>query len=54
MTLSNSNTLTGQVIGQTVNITNQATINYKPVLLPGIGKIVGFQQDVVYEREIIG
>jgi hypothetical protein len=52
ITINNQNAFSGQVLGQTVNITNNATINYKPVLLPGIGKITGFQQDVVYEREV--
>jgi Tfp pilus assembly protein PilX len=52
ITIANQNAFTGQVMGQTVNITNNTTINYKPVQIPGIGKIVGFQQDVVYEREI--
>jgi hypothetical protein len=52
VTIANQNAFSGQVMGQTVNITNNATINYKPVLIPGIGKVIGFQQDVVYEREI--
>jgi hypothetical protein len=52
ITINNQNAFSGQVLGQTVSITNNATINYKPVLLPGIGKITGFQQDVVYEREV--
>jgi hypothetical protein len=52
VTINNQNAFSGQVLGQTVNITNNATINYKPVLLPGIGQITGFQQDVVYEREV--
>jgi hypothetical protein len=52
ITINNQNAFSGQVLGQSVDIANNATINYKPVLLPGFGTITGFQQDVVYEREV--
>jgi hypothetical protein len=40
------------MIARTVNITNNFTMNYKPVLFAGLGDIIGFRQDVVYVREI--
>jgi Tfp pilus assembly protein PilX len=54
ITIQNQNSFSGQVLGQAVNLANNFTLNYKPVLLPGIGRVIGFQQDVVFEREIIG
>ncbi len=52
VTIQNLNSFSGQILGQTVNLANNFTLNYKPVLLPGVGKIIGFQQDVVYVREV--
>jgi Tfp pilus assembly protein PilX len=54
LTIANLNSFSGQILGGDVNLSGNFTLNYKPVLLPGLGKIVGFQQDVVYEREVIG
>jgi Tfp pilus assembly protein PilX len=50
--IQNLNAFSGQILGGDVNLAGNFTLNYKPVLLPGLGKIVGFQQDVVYEREV--
>lgn len=48
--IANNSGFNGQVIGGTVNQTNQTTLSYKPVLIPGMS-IVGFQQDIAYIRE---
>jgi Tfp pilus assembly protein PilX len=52
VTINNLNSFSGQILGQNVVLANNFTLNYKPVLLPGVGKIIGFQQDVVYVREV--
>jgi hypothetical protein len=45
--------MTGQVIGGNgVSLTNQFTMNFKPVLVPGVGNIDGFTQDIAYKREV--
>jgi Tfp pilus assembly protein PilX len=49
--IANSNTFSGQILGNTVQITNNATINFKPTLIPGTGIISGFTQSIVYLRE---
>jgi cytoskeletal protein CcmA (bactofilin family)/Tfp pilus assembly protein PilX len=41
----------GQIIGGTVNITNQCTMNYKPIVAPGFN-LTGFNVAVSYLREI--
>jgi type IV pilus assembly protein PilC len=33
-------------------ILTQVRVHVEPVLLPGVAKIIGFRQDVVYEREV--
>jgi hypothetical protein len=50
--VANLNTFSGQIIGATVQITNNCTINFRPVLIPGAGQIAGFQQSIVYVREV--
>ncbi len=52
VTIANQNQFSGQVIGNPVAITNQATINYTPVLIPGTGSIVGYNQSILYVREV--
>jgi hypothetical protein len=52
VTLNNQNDFTGQVIGDTVVINNHFTLNAIPVMVPGAGDIVGFQQSIVYIREV--
>nr|MBA3764169.1 hypothetical protein [Actinomycetota bacterium] len=49
--IANNSGFNGQVIGGTVVQTNQTTLSYKPVLIPGMS-IVGFQQDIAYIREV--
>ena len=53
ITLANSNGFKGQVLGGTINISNQFTMYYTPVLVPGLGgTITGFTQDIAYVREV--
>jgi hypothetical protein len=52
VTLNNQNDFTGQVIGDTVVINNHFTLNAIPVVVPGAGDIVGFQQSIAYIREV--
>jgi hypothetical protein len=52
VTLNNQNDFTGQVIGDSVVINNHFTLNAIPVVVPGAGEIVGFQQSIVYIREV--
>jgi Tfp pilus assembly protein PilX len=52
VTLNNSNNFTGQALGNTVNITNNFTMSYKPVLVPGVPTLMGFDQGIVYLREV--
>lgn len=42
----------GQILGGTVCTGNKTSIKFKPVLIPGVSPISGFQQDVVYLREV--
>jgi len=49
--LNNNSAFQGQVIGVTTEIGNLFTMNYKPILVPG-AKIVGFDQDIAYIREV--
>jgi hypothetical protein len=50
--LSNQNNFNGQVLSNTLNVQNQITMNYQPVLVPGISQVTGFKQDVQFKREI--
>jgi Tfp pilus assembly protein PilX len=53
VSLQNSNGFKGQVLGGSVDIQNQFTMYYTPVLVPGLGgTITGFTQDIAYVREI--
>lgn len=52
VTLNNQNDFTGQVIGDSVVINNHFTLNAIPVVVPGAGEVVGFQQSIVYIREV--
>ncbi len=49
--VANNSGFNGQIIGKTVNVSNQTTLAYKPVLIPGMS-IIGFQQDIAYIREV--
>jgi hypothetical protein len=54
VSLNNQNDFTGQVLGNTVQILNHFTMQYQPVLVPGLDSITGFNQNVVYIREVTG
>jgi Tfp pilus assembly protein PilX len=51
ISIANQNAFSGQILGNSVQITNNATINFKPTLIPGTGTITGFTQSIVYLRE---
>ncbi len=50
--LANWNQITGQLFAGEVNIANQMTLNYMPLLVPGYGQLAGFKVDLVYIREV--
>jgi len=52
VSINNLNSFTGQVLGNTVNLSNSFTMSYKPVLVPGVPSLVGFDQSIVYLREV--
>jgi hypothetical protein len=35
-----------------VNVTNQTTLNYVPVFVPGLTTVTGFRQNIQYIREV--
>ena len=35
-----------------VNVTNQTTLNYVPVFVPGLTEVTGFRQNIQYIREV--
>jgi hypothetical protein len=47
---NNASGSAGQLIGSTVNITNQLIFNYRPVIVPS--NVVGFAVEVSYLREV--
>jgi hypothetical protein len=51
--MNNQNSFNGQVMATNVNIANNYTMTYKPVLPPGQTGIVGFKQDIAYVREVV-
>ena len=53
VTLNNQNDFTGQVLSTTVQIKNHFTMQYQPVLVPGLDSVEGFNQNVVYIREVV-
>ncbi len=50
-TMSNQNAFYGQVVGGTVVIGNNWSMNYKPIVIPG-ALVTGFTEDVAYIREV--
>ena len=50
-TRSNQNAVNGQVVGDTVVIGNNRSINYRPIVIPG-ALVTGFTEDVAYIREV--
>jgi hypothetical protein len=53
VTLNNQNNFAGQALGNTVSVTNHFTMSYRPVLVPGVPALVGFDQGIVYVREVV-
>ncbi|HEU5455595.1 MAG TPA: hypothetical protein VFU85_07915, partial [Nocardioides sp.] len=53
VTLNNQNDFTGQVFANAVTINNHFTLNATPVLVPGAGDVAGFDQSIVYLREVV-
>lgn len=51
-TMANTNAFAGQVLAGTVSIANQFLMTFKPVLVPGYGDVVGFEQSISYVREV--
>jgi hypothetical protein len=47
---NNASGSAGQLIGRTVNITNQLIFNYRPVIVPDI--VTGFGVEIAYLREV--
>lgn len=52
VTLANLNAMNGQIYGAPVTASNQTTLNYVPVFVPGLTTVTGFRQNVQYLREI--
>lgn len=52
VTLANLNAINGQIYGAPVTASNQTTINYVPVYVPGLTTVSGFRQNVQYIREV--
>lgn len=52
VSLSNQNLFNGQIAAMTVNIANQVTMNYRPVIIPGASVLTGYKQDIQYLREV--
>jgi len=52
VSLNNQNDFKGQVLANSVQILNHFTLTYTPVLVPGLDSVTGFNQNVVYIREV--
>jgi hypothetical protein len=50
--MNNQNNMNGQVMGTTVNIANNWTMTFRPVVVPGVTTITSFKEDLSYIREI--
>ncbi|MGH9285185.1 MAG: hypothetical protein ACRD0M_05825, partial [Acidimicrobiales bacterium] len=44
----------GQIVGGEVDVTNQFSIAYRPILIPGLEAVVGHRLDVAFVREVVG
>ncbi|HEX9122485.1 MAG TPA: hypothetical protein VF984_03880 [Actinomycetota bacterium] len=42
----------GQILGGNVNVSNKFAMRFDPILIPGVSPIAGFEQDVVFLREV--
>ena len=49
--MSNQNAFYGQILGGSVDIGNNWTMNFRPVIFPG-GHVSGFSEDIAYIREV--
>ena len=53
VTMNNNNSsFTGQVVGGTLSVGNNFSMNYRPVLIPG-SNITSFEEDLAYIREVV-
>jgi Tfp pilus assembly protein PilX/cytoskeletal protein CcmA (bactofilin family) len=52
VSLGNQTAMNGQVYGTPVLATNQTTLNYIPVFVPGLTTVTGFRQNIQYLREV--
>jgi Tfp pilus assembly protein PilX len=52
VTMANQSNFYGQVMGDPVSISNQFTMTYRPVLVPGYGTVTSFKEDIAYVREV--
>ncbi len=52
VTLNNQHDFSGQVLANQVIINNAFTLSATPVLVPGLGEVNGFNQSIVYLREV--
>lgn len=50
-TMSNQDAYYGQVVGGTVVIGNNSSMNYRPIVIPG-AFVTGFTEGVSYIREV--
>jgi hypothetical protein len=50
-TMSNNNSFYGQVVGGTIAISNNWSMTYRPIVIPG-AHITGFTEDIAYIREV--
>ena len=52
VTMANQSNFYGQVMGDPVAISNQFTMTFRPVLVPGYGTVTSFPEDIAYVREV--
>ena len=53
VTMNNNNSaFTGQVVGGTLSVGNNFSMNFRPVLIPG-SNITSFKEDLAYIREVV-
>lgn len=50
--MANRSDMAGQIYGGTVNISQQFTFAYRPISVPGAGRVTGFASDIAYLREV--
>jgi Tfp pilus assembly protein PilX len=52
VTMANQTAMNGQIYGSPVTASNQTTLNYVPVYVPGLTTVTGFRQNIQYLREV--